>query len=108
MPVHWQLKQIWAILDKKFYSKQYFKPNENQKTERIASKNQVKINLKKKSDNLKFFQVLVVGGGPVGIRGAIEMTLLGARVLLVEKREYFSRNNILHLWPYLIDDLKVF
>ncbi len=51
-------------------------------------------------------RVLVVGAGPVGLRGAIELALLGARVDLVEKRPDFQRNNSLHLWPFLITDLR--
>ena len=51
-------------------------------------------------------RVLVVGAGPVGLRMAIEAALLGAKVDLVEKRDSFSRNNSLHLWPFLITDLR--
>ncbi len=51
-------------------------------------------------------RVLVIGGGPVGLRAAIEAAFLGARVDLVEKRTSFTRNNSLHLWPFLITDLK--
>ena len=51
-------------------------------------------------------RVLVVGAGPVGLRMAVEAALLGARVDLVEKRGSFSRNNSLHLWPFLIADLR--
>ena len=51
-------------------------------------------------------RVLVVGAGPVGLRAAIEAALLGARVDVVEKRKSFSRNNSLHLWPFLITDLR--
>ena len=51
-------------------------------------------------------RMLVVGAGPVGLRGAIELALLGARVDLVEKRPDFQRNNSLHLWPFLITDLR--
>lgn len=51
-------------------------------------------------------RVLVVGAGPVGLRAAVEAALLGAKVDLVEKRESFTRNNSLHLWPFLITDLK--
>ena len=51
-------------------------------------------------------RVLVVGAGPVGLRAAIEASLLGAKVDLVEKRTSFTRNNSLHLWPFLITDLK--
>uniref|UniRef100_S4RN81 F-actin monooxygenase n=1 Tax=Petromyzon marinus TaxID=7757 RepID=S4RN81_PETMA len=48
---------------------------------------------------------LVVGAGPCGLRVAIELALLGARVVLVEKRDVFARNNVLHLWPFTVDDL---
>ena len=51
-------------------------------------------------------RVLVVGAGPVGLRLAIEVALLGAKVDVVEKRDSFSRNNSLHLWPFLITDLR--
>nr|CDS18985.1 protein MICAL 3 [Echinococcus granulosus] len=51
-------------------------------------------------------QVLVVGCGPCGLRCAIELALLGANVVIIDKRTSFSRNNVLHLWPYLISDLK--
>ena len=47
-----------------------------------------------------------MGAGPVGLRLAIECALLGARCLVVEKRDRFSRHNVLHLWPYVITDLK--
>lgn len=50
--------------------------------------------------------VLVIGAGPCGLRTAIEAQLLGARVVVVEKRDRFSRNNVLHLWPYNITDLR--
>ena len=49
---------------------------------------------------------LVIGAGPVGLRSAIEAALLGAKVEVVEKRSYFSRNNVLHLWPFLVEDLR--
>lgn len=51
-------------------------------------------------------RVLVIGCGPCGLRFAIEAALLGARVVVLEKRNSFSRNNVLHLWPFLIVDLK--
>jgi len=53
-----------------------------------------------------FVKVLVIGAGPTGLRVAIETALLGARVVVVEKRDSFSRNNVLHLWPHTIHDLK--
>ena len=30
----------------------------------------------------------------------------GAKVVVVEKRDRYSRNNVLHLWPYNIADLR--
>lgn len=59
------------------------------------------------SKNLQIsFKTLVIGGGPCGLRTAIEFALLGAKVVLVEKRDRFSRNNVLHIWPFVIHDLK--
>jgi Succinate dehydrogenase/fumarate reductase, flavoprotein subunit len=50
--------------------------------------------------------VLIIGAGPCGLRAAIEAQLLGAKVVVLEKRDRFSRNNVLHLWPFVIHDLK--
>ena len=50
-------------------------------------------------------RALIVGAGPVGLRAAIEAALLGATVDVVEKRTDFSRNNCLHLWPFVVTDL---
>lgn len=40
------------------------------------------------------------------MRTAIELAFLGAKVVVIEKRDTFSRNNVLHLWPYTIHDLR--
>lgn len=47
--------------------------------------------------------VVIVGGGPGGFCTAIEAALLGANVLLVEKRAHVSRNNVLKLWPPIVE-----
>ncbi|XP_050312399.1 F-actin-monooxygenase MICAL2 isoform X2 [Anthonomus grandis grandis] len=52
-------------------------------------------------------RVLVIGAGPCGLRTAIEAQLLGAKVVVVEKRDRLSRNNVLHLWPFVIEDLRM-
>ncbi|KAM0726664.1 [F-actin]-monooxygenase MICAL3 [Formica fusca] len=51
-------------------------------------------------------RVLIIGGGPCGLRIAIEAQLLGAKVVVIEKRDRMSRNNVLHLWPFVIQDLR--
>lgn len=56
---------------------------------------------------LREHNCLIIGGGPCGLRTAIELQLLGAsNVVVVEKRDRYSRNNVLHLWPFVIADLK--
>lgn len=50
-------------------------------------------------------RVCIIGAGPVGLRAAVEMALLGAQVVVLEKRKHFSRENILHLWPWVVQDL---
>ena len=42
---------------------------------------------------------------PVGLRAAVEASLLGMRVTVLEKRAVFSRVNILTLWQPTADDL---
>ncbi|OQR98175.1 MICAL-like protein [Achlya hypogyna] len=50
-------------------------------------------------------RVCIVGAGPVGLRTAIELALLGAEVVVLEKRPSFTRENILHLFPWVVHDL---
>lgn len=40
-------------------------------------------------------KVLVIGGGPIGLRAACEMSLLGHKVTLVERRDAVSRLNVI-------------
>ena len=55
----------------------------------------------------KGVRVFIVGAGPIGLRQAIECVLLGTEVSVVEKRSSFAkRNNVLHLWPCTIEDLR--
>ena len=51
-------------------------------------------------------RVFIVGSGPVGLRLAIDCLLLGSDVVVIEKRTSFSRHNVLHLWPFTIEDLR--
>lgn len=50
-------------------------------------------------------RVCIVGAGPVGLRAAVEVALLGGHVSVLEKRTKFSRENRLHLWPWVVQDL---
>jgi len=78
----WKAKNLWNKIDKK--------------AKHVDYKNKPCAKLK----------AMVIGAGPCGLRTAIELALLGAEVIVVEKRDSFSRNNVLHLWPFLIVDLK--
>uniref|UniRef100_A0A8C5FNG4 F-actin monooxygenase n=1 Tax=Gadus morhua TaxID=8049 RepID=A0A8C5FNG4_GADMO len=79
----WKAKALWSKLDKRFAHKEY-----------------------KKGQACVGTKCLVIGGGPCGLRTAIELALMGAKVVVIEKRDSFSRNNVLHLWPFTIHDLR--
>jgi len=51
-------------------------------------------------------RVVIVGAGPVGLRTAIELCLLGAHVTVVERRIRFTAINQLHVWSWCGDELK--
>ncbi|XP_074853466.1 F-actin-monooxygenase MICAL2 isoform X2 [Carettochelys insculpta] len=79
----WKAKALWNKLDKRASHKEY-----------------------KRGRSCTNTKCLIVGGGPCGLRTAIELAFLGAKVVVVEKRDAFSRNNVLHLWPFTIHDLR--
>ncbi|KAM6464761.1 F-actin-monooxygenase MICAL2 isoform 14-T15 [Liasis olivaceus] len=79
----WKAKALWNKLDKRASHKEY-----------------------KRGKSCANTKCLIVGGGPCGLRTAIELAFLGAKVIVVEKRDTFSRNNVLHLWPFTIHDLR--
>ena len=43
-------------------------------------------------------RIVIAGAGPVGLRAAVEAALMGMRVHVLEKRDVFSRVNILMLY----------
>ncbi|XP_048462939.1 F-actin-monooxygenase MICAL2 isoform X2 [Rhincodon typus] len=79
----WKAKALWSKLDKHANHKEY-----------------------KKGKACSNTQCLVIGAGPCGLRTGIELAFLGCKVVVIEKRETFARNNVLHLWPYTIQDLR--
>ncbi|KAF7662064.1 hypothetical protein LDENG_00247470 [Lucifuga dentata] len=79
----WKAKALWSKLDKRMSHKEY-----------------------KKGQACAGTKCLIIGGGPCGLRTAIELALMGAKVVVIEKRNSFSRNNVLHLWPFTIHDLR--
>ena len=46
-----------------------------------------------------------VPSGPIGLRCAIELSLLGVTVHVLEARRSFSRLQVLHLWDWVELDL---
>ncbi|CAL8292395.1 unnamed protein product [Boreogadus saida] len=80
---YWKAKALWVKLDKRAGQKEY-----------------------KKGRACANSKCLIIGAGPCGLRTAIELGFLGAKVVLLEKRDAFSRNNVLHLWPFTIQDLR--
>ena len=82
----WKCSSLWKLLDQRGSLKEY----------------------KKGGDHSGSMRVLIIGGGPVGLRAAIECRMLGCKVVVVEKRTRITRNNVLHLWPFTIEDLKQF
>lgn len=50
--------------------------------------------------------VLIVGAGIAGLRAAIELKLMGwSRVVVLDQRKEWTRNNVLELWPFQVNDL---
>ena len=47
----------------------------------------------------------ILGAGPVGLRCAVELALLGWQVSVLEGRVGWSRLNVLHLWSWVEADL---
>ena len=48
----------------------------------------------------------ILGGGPCGLRLAMETQLLGAETVLLESRQTIDRNNVIKLWAFVMEDLK--
>lgn len=57
------------------------------------------------ADPLKGEKLAVIGAGPIGLRAALELALLGAEVHVFDSRASFSRMNILKLWDWAASDL---
>ena len=58
------------------------------------------------NSNSKFNHFYFSGGGPCGLRLAMEMMLLGAKTTLIESRDSIDRNNVIKLWSFVMEDLK--
>ena len=48
----------------------------------------------------------MAGGGPCGLRMALETQLLGARTTVMEARRCLDRNNVVKLWGFVMEDLR--
>ncbi|XP_026182549.1 protein-methionine sulfoxide oxidase mical3b isoform X2 [Mastacembelus armatus] len=80
---YWRANALWAKLDRRAAQQEY-----------------------QGAQVCKNTTCVVIGAGPCGLRTAVELSFMGARVVLLEKRDSFSRNNVLHLWPFTIHDLR--
>uniref|UniRef100_A0A3Q2P7E9 Uncharacterized protein n=1 Tax=Fundulus heteroclitus TaxID=8078 RepID=A0A3Q2P7E9_FUNHE len=80
---YWKANALWAKLDRRAAQQEYQRG-------RVCSN----------------MTCVIIGAGPCGLRTAVELCFMGARVVVLEKRDSFSRNNVLHLWPFTIYDLR--
>uniref|UniRef100_A0A671UC59 F-actin monooxygenase n=1 Tax=Sparus aurata TaxID=8175 RepID=A0A671UC59_SPAAU len=80
---YWKANALWAKLDRRAAQQEYQRA-------RVCNNT----------------TCVIIGAGPCGLRTAVELSFMGARVVLLEKRDSFSRNNVLHLWPFTIHDLR--
>uniref|UniRef100_A0A671PY38 F-actin monooxygenase n=1 Tax=Sinocyclocheilus anshuiensis TaxID=1608454 RepID=A0A671PY38_9TELE len=62
--------------------------------------------LDKRASNKEYKNGKACEGIKVSLQNAKTLAFLGAKVVVIEKRDTFSRNNVLHLWPYTIHDLR--
>jgi len=51
-------------------------------------------------------KVVIVGGGPIGLRMAVEAAMLGADVTLGDARDGWTRANVMKMWPVAKSDLE--
>ncbi|XP_053271329.1 protein-methionine sulfoxide oxidase mical3a [Pleuronectes platessa] len=80
---YWRANALWAKLERRAAQQEYLRARACNNT-----------------------TCVIIGAGPCGLRTAVELSFMGARVVLLEKRDSFSRNNVLHLWPFTIHDLR--
>uniref|UniRef100_A0A3Q3QCB8 [F-actin]-monooxygenase MICAL1-3-like Rossman domain-containing protein n=1 Tax=Monopterus albus TaxID=43700 RepID=A0A3Q3QCB8_MONAL len=80
---YWRANTVWAKLDRRAAQQEYQRACVHQNS-----------------------SCVVIRAGPCGLRTTVELSFMGARVVLLEKRDSFSRNNVLHLWPFTIHDLR--
>ncbi|KAJ1558757.1 hypothetical protein HK096_005350, partial [Nowakowskiella sp. JEL0078] len=86
------LRPLWVSIDRKLAAEDYLSVVKERMTATGKSGRR---------------NVLVCGGGPAGLRAAIECCLLRCdRVVIIEKRLRLTRFNVLHVWRFGLADLK--
>lgn len=95
---HWKAKQLWAKLDDRCRRPEY--------CDMPLSTRGGLGGVSSRGFASQPMRAVVIGAGPSGLRSAIELRLLGASVVVVERRERFSRLNRLHLWRWCGEELK--
>eukprot|EP00928_Gymnodinium_smaydae_P015746 TRINITY_DN15831_c0_g1_i1.p1 TRINITY_DN15831_c0_g1~~TRINITY_DN15831_c0_g1_i1.p1 ORF type:complete len:840 (+),score=243.47 TRINITY_DN15831_c0_g1_i1:165-2684(+) len=104
---NWKWPRMWQRLDEMERRGAAYREGEK-----------LNFNQPNKNPNVKSQRVLVVGGGPCGMRMAIEMVMGGHKVTVFEKRReirnddgslkqlgFTNRINRPHMWPFVRNDL---
>ncbi|MEQ2159032.1 hypothetical protein GOODEAATRI_018365, partial [Goodea atripinnis] len=99
---YWKANALWAKLDRRAAQQEY-------QMGRVCSNMTVSLYKDKMaliSDAQGLISVMFHLRQTVSDWTAVELCFMGARVVVLEKRDSFSRNNVLHLWPFTIYDLR--
>jgi hypothetical protein len=104
---NWKWPRMWQKLDELERRGKAYRPNEK-----------LNFQMPNKNPNITPQNILVVGGGPIGMRLGIELVLGGHKVTIYEKRRetktangdltalgFTNRINRPHMWPFVRNDL---
>lgn len=104
---NWKWPRMWQHMDEIERRGSAYRPGEK-----------FNFDMPNKNENIMPMNICIAGGGPVGIRMAIEMKMAGHNVMQLEKRResrvdsgeidvlgFTNRINRPHMWPFVRNDL---